>query len=424
MITPVVIGFSGVAPSYDDEERWHEMNVAAADWYARVVGAAPRLGAPWHFTTYEVPEGNSPHPPTHGQAIRIAQTAFGHAGPFSILGLGTGASGAGSPEGCLVGDVTYRAWVDGVFPRTQMWLLLHEWGHVFGLSHPYGVWERSDTIMGYASTARFEAGDDVGFTEQELATLRANPLLEPVKVEATVPNCIDVSNYSGPITHYQAAALYNAGVRRCVVQLVNERILTHREQIPTLLDAGIEVQFYVYVWFSAGEAFMQSRIAWAAREADAYPGASKMMWLDCEQADTDNPPFDYVHLPVSPTIRASVDAVRQYGYQPGIYTAAWWWKPGAGDSHEWSDLPLWVANYDGDPTMYEAGFGGWGLPAMKQYVGDQTLANVPSVDFNSYVYTTPPPSAPAPFVPDVDRALAALEAAVENIQAASDALTP
>ena len=428
MITPVVLGFNGVAPLYDDEIRWHEMNVGAADWYARVVGVAPRVGAPWRFTTYEAPEGNSPHPPTHGQALRIVQTAFGPGGPFSIVGLGTGASGAGSPEGCLVGDLTFRAWVDGQSPRTQMWLLLHEWGHVFGLSHPYEVWNRADTIMGYASTVRFEAGEEVGFTEQELAILRANPLMDAVKVEAPVPEfAIDISNYSGPLTHYQAAGLYNAGVRRCVVQLVNERILTHREQVPMLLAAGIEVQFYVYVWFSAGEAFMQSRIAWAAREADMYPGATKMIWLDCEQADTDDPPFDYIHLPVSPTIRASVEAVRQYGYQPGIYTAAWWWIPGASNSSEWADLPLWYANYDNDPALTPVSFGGWGVPAMKQYAGEQTLVSVPNIDLNSYEAYSYPPPAPEPppvFVPDIAKARAEMEVAIEHIQAAHDALTP
>lgn len=433
MITPVVLGFGGRRPLPDDHVHWKAMNLEAAAWYRRVVGVAPLVAVGRHeYITPTAPAGPNAYPPTHTQAIALVEDAFPGRGPFSIVGLGAGAAGAGSPQGCLIGALPFRAWCAEFSPRTQMWLLLHEWGHVLGLSHPYDVWNRSDTIMGYASTVRFEAGDDVGFTEQELATLRANPLMEKAP-EASVALAIDCSNYSLPITHQQAAVLYSAGARRAVVQLVNERTLVHREQVPALLAAGIEVQFYVYVWFSAGEGFVAARVAWACREADAFPGVTKQMWLDCEQADSNDPPFDYVHLPVTPQIRAAVQAARDSGYAPGIYTAPWWWIPGASNSTEWSDLPLWHANYDGNPEIESVAYGGWGTPAMKQYAADQSLAGVPNINLNSYAQyeypqpvPVPEPEPPLPpvFVPDTGRALTELDAAIERIHAAVGALTP
>lgn len=214
----------------------------------------------------------------------------------------------------------------------------------------------------------------------------------------------DLSNWSGEITPQQAHDLYEEGVRRVIVQVVNERILTHRQQIPVLIDAGLEVQAYVYVWFSGGEQFVKDRVRWACSELGAFPRV-EMVWLDCEQSTEDDPPFDYINLPTTVIIRSAVDVVARSGYRPGIYTRRDWWELGTNNSTAFKDLPLWNANYDGDPDLDPAGYGGWGIPHMEQYQGTSTLAGVPMVDLNSYDGPQPLPNGeflPEPELPPLD----------------------
>ncbi len=211
--------------------------------------------------------------------------------------------------------------------------------------------------------------------------------------------CIDVSNYSGPISIEQATALYALGVRKAIVQFVNPSILVHRQQIPNLKAAGISVEGYSYCWFSAGPSFIDARTQWACTEAQSF-GVTHM-WIDCEQSMGDNPPFDHVHQPVSPSIRAAVDRVKAMGLTAGIYTAAWWWIPGASNSQEWKDLPLWNANYDLDPDLDVVNYGGWTVPRMEQYQGDTTLAGVPYIDLNSFEGTPDVPSLPIAQINDL-----------------------
>lgn len=199
--------------------------------------------------------------------------------------------------------------------------------------------------------------------------------------------CIDVSNYSGEISEQQARDLWAVGVRKVIVQIVNERILTHRQQIPVLLAQGFEVECYVYVWFSGGEQFVRDRTAWACRELSAFPTVS-MLWLDCEQSSEDDPPFDHVNEPTTKIIAAAVETVTVRGLSTGIYTAQWWWVPGADNSTAFAHLPLWSADYDGDPTLTPAGYGGWAHPTVKQYQGTSTLAGVSGIDLNVYEAAT------------------------------------
>lgn len=195
---------------------------------------------------------------------------------------------------------------------------------------------------------------------------------------------VDLSNYTngdGTLTAEQAQALVSAGVRRAVVQLVSPNIIAHRQQIPVLLAAGIDVQAYVYVWFSEGEQFVRDRVAWACSELSGYPQVTQV-WLDCEQTDQDSPPFDYKNAPTTDIIKAAVDTVEVRGYKAGIYSAKWWWGAGTTDSTAFSHLPLWDALYDGQQTLGAPGYGGWATQTMKQYAGTSTLAGVSGIDLN------------------------------------------
>jgi hypothetical protein len=57
----------------------------------------------------------------------------------------------------------------------------------------------------------------------------------------------------------------------------------------------------------------------------------------------------------------------------GVYTGAWWWKPYTSNSSAFSDRPLWLANYDGNPdtSVGYVPLGGWPYVTTKQYAGSQ-----------------------------------------------------
>lgn len=186
---------------------------------------------------------------------------------------------------------------------------------------------------------------------------------------------IDCSNYSGAIDSNQARALAEAGVKRAIVQLVNPRVLTHRQQFPALIAAGIDCEAYVYLWFDSD---IGQRIRWALSELAQRPGVRRV-WLDCEDV-TGGQTVESVLA----GIREAVSIVEGAGYAAGIYTARWWWVAATDDSHEFVRLPLWNAFYDGEPDLDPAGYGGWDIPRMEQYQGDTTLAGVPFVDLDSY----------------------------------------
>lgn len=194
---------------------------------------------------------------------------------------------------------------------------------------------------------------------------------------------IDVSNYSGEITHEQCEALKEVGVTRVVVQIVNERILTHRQQIPALLAAGLEVEAYVYLWFSGGPEFIRSRMNWALDEIAVFPDIRRV-WLDCEQSETDNPRYSGPDAETAAMIRLGVSLSGERGYEVGIYTGEWWWDRFQHEVTEFSYLPLWCAQYDRVLGLDIVPFGGWERAAMKQYEADTTVAGIPNVDVNWY----------------------------------------
>ena len=188
---------------------------------------------------------------------------------------------------------------------------------------------------------------------------------------------IDVSNYT---TGFNARALAQVGVKRAVVQVVNERITTHREQIPALLAAGIETEAYVYQWFSGGPEFIRRRMNWALDELAVFPEVRRV-WLDCEQGEDDNPPYGG-GMETIEMIRLAITLAGERGYEVGIYSAKWFWDRYLHEVTEFSTLPLWAAQYDGRQDTSIVPFGGWERAEMKQYAGIGEIAGVGGIDFN------------------------------------------
>ena len=190
---------------------------------------------------------------------------------------------------------------------------------------------------------------------------------------------VDLSNYT---TGFDAAALRDAGVRRAIVQVVNPGILTHREQIPALLEAGIEVEAYVYQWFSGGPEFIRQRMNWALDELAAYPDVRRV-WLDCEQGEDDTPPYGG-GMETTEMIREAVTLTGERAYEVGIYSAKGFWDRYLHGVTAFAMLPLWAAQYDGIQSTAIIPFGGWQRAEMKQYTGLNSLAGVSGIDINWY----------------------------------------
>ncbi|MFA7248279.1 MAG: GH25 family lysozyme [Dehalococcoidia bacterium] len=205
-----------------------------------------------------------------------------------------------------------------------------------------------------------------------------------------MPLAIDVSNFTGPIEGPQAAALRAAGVRRAVVgtqypQPPYPAGCAHL-QIPALLEAGIEVEAYVYLWFGDDPA----RQVQDARDAIApWRDRVRRLWIDVED---ESAPLDQDTR--AERLRVAIEAC---GTMPaGIYTAAWYWRPFMGDTRAFSSLPLWAAQYDGGPDVLVAPFGGWTSAAMKQYAADVSIAGLSRVDLD-WFEASPTPLTEAEF---------------------------
>jgi GH25 family lysozyme M1 (1,4-beta-N-acetylmuramidase) len=105
-----------------------------------------------------------------------------------------------------------------------------------------------------------------------------------------------------------------------------------------------------------------------------------MLWLDIEGSQywSGTPSYNVNFL------SAMVQRGRELGVSMGIYSSASQWNPIMGGSTAFSDLPLWYAHYDMNPSFSDwYSFGGWYKPAIKQYAGDQTFCSA-GVDKNYY----------------------------------------
>ena len=195
-----------------------------------------------------------------------------------------------------------------------------------------------------------------------------------------MPLAIDVSNYTGPISPAQAEALKAADVGRVIVQIVDPPPgyppSVFRQQIPVLLGAGIEVEAYVYLWLAGDTA---ARVRWAEAEIAPWRERIGRMWLDVEDVTV---PEDQDANRAA--VLAAVDACRM---PAGIYSAGWYWRPYMGDTAAFARLPLWAAEYDGEASFRFTPFGGWTACAMKQHIGESSIAGLSGLDQDWY--TTP-----------------------------------
>jgi len=107
---------------------------------------------------------------------------------------------------------------------------------------------------------------------------------------------------------------------------------------------------------------------WIANNVDV-----QRLWFDIEgtqywMGQGDNQQF----------YRELIDACAGLGLVCGVYSSASQWNPifGGGFSYG-ANLPLWYADYDGEPSFDDfSGFGGWGAPTIKQFTDQGSKCGV------------------------------------------------
>jgi len=88
-----------------------------------------------------------------------------------------------------------------------------------------------------------------------------------------------------------------------------------------------------------------------------------------------------VEIATTPAIiRQAVDSLRTLGKKACIYTGGWFWGGVTGD---FSDVPAWLADYDGNPAMDTARLGRLGPVIGKQYKNSHDIGGV-TVDANTF----------------------------------------
>jgi len=76
--------------------------------------------------------------------------------------------------------------------------------------------------------------------------------------------------------------------------------------------------------------------------------------------------------------KSLVDSCTTYGIRCGVYSSAVQWSAifGSTSFSYGSNLPLWYAHYDNNPSFSDfSPFGGWKTPYAKQYAGDATVCS-------------------------------------------------
>ena len=142
-----------------------------------------------------------------------------------------------------------------------------------------------------------------------------------------------------------------------------------RQQLLACVQNGLRIQGYVWCFPRATKASMQSRLAMF----DGF--AIEALWLDVEQAG----------LSVADVDRDLALGDAYIGGMEGIYSGRWFFvQQGWLNVTKWSNRPLWDSNYDGVPVVAAnfRPYGGWTVPAIKQYQGTSTIGHVQQIDLD------------------------------------------
>lgn len=175
---------------------------------------------------------------------------------------------------------------------------------------------------------------------------------------------VDVSRYQGDIRPWLET--WTAwGIEHVVVQLQTvpsgyEALAI--DQLQVAHAVGLTCGGYIWAHWEWEPAACVAASLDVARAAGVPLGT---IWLDAE----DPVPAGGAAVWLQDACRV----VEAAGFRAGVYTGRYWWRDNTGDSDALSDHPLWVANYDGNPSLdSQPLFGSWPreLLAGKQWTSD------------------------------------------------------
>jgi GH25 family lysozyme M1 (1,4-beta-N-acetylmuramidase) len=179
---------------------------------------------------------------------------------------------------------------------------------------------------------------------------------------------LDVSRYSGNITTEQFRQLKAKGWQFVIVQAWggSEQNPIANSQISSARQAGLSVAAYCYLSSSGGTPESQVQKAVNAIGADNLSSLA-FLAIDVEDAN----------LTIS-AVQAALNAARNQGLRPIIYTNLNTWKNGLGNPTALAEHPLWEARYPytiGDWSYFYSAvpFGGWSQRSGWQFAGNHWL---------------------------------------------------
>eukprot|EP01092_Planopodium_desertum_P001299 TRINITY_DN1189_c0_g1_i3.p1 TRINITY_DN1189_c0_g1~~TRINITY_DN1189_c0_g1_i3.p1 ORF type:complete len:214 (-),score=58.45 TRINITY_DN1189_c0_g1_i3:43-684(-) len=176
---------------------------------------------------------------------------------------------------------------------------------------------------------------------------------------------VDVSTFT---SQSQFSCLLQANLTYAIIRAFYSTGSPDPNAVPTVAAAraaGLSnVDVYMFPCYSCGNP--QSQVQSLASFLSGNSVDFDTVWLDIEGPGTywsgstsDNQAF----------FNGLLSAAQSTGWNLGIYSSASQWVPIFGSGYTaGGNLPLWFANYDGEPNFNDfSPFGGWSSPTMKQF---------------------------------------------------------
>lgn len=189
--------------------------------------------------------------------------------------------------------------------------------------------------------------------------------------------CVDVSNYTGELSHATLERWKAAGVGLVIVQAVNPPPgyppCVDRQQAEAVLTAGLALDAYVYHWTGTDV---------AKRNADrfmSYGLPVRRWWGDHEDVSPGDP---WQREREMPDLAAHLDPL---GWLPSGYYTGGWWVDGylPRGTTVLAGRAAWLSQYDDvvDASVVRL-TGGAAACAIKQYAGSSVFEGQGGVDLN------------------------------------------
>ena len=239
---------------------------------------------------------------------------------------------------------------------------------------------------------------------------------------------VDMSSWTGVVTPDEARQIVAMGYSKVIVNLwcdgreydsagrkpgdrgynPFEAKTTVGWQVDSFLEAGAEVDGYIYYYFAEDAAARTHRLL-----GNLQGRGINFLWLDWEDDETWLSPADTVAY-----IHRAQDSCIGIVYT-GHYTRREWWIRRTEDSQDFAGQWLWDATNDETPDMSYNPYGGFKL-YMEQFWFDVMILPDTPVDLNVYEdpdpapapEPEPPPPEPTPEPSPVEKAVAAVNKAI------------